>query len=100
MDRNKDFILSVSCTTRKPREGEIDGVHYHFLDKDYFNGFTIGIRDDLTNLSLKREDIKINNKATEILFYGYGSDGMVTAAKDILKIVGKSKDKYVSSKLP
>lgn len=23
--------FSVSCTTRKPREGEVDGVHYHFI---------------------------------------------------------------------
>ncbi len=36
MERNKDFILSVSCTTRKPREGEIDGVHYFFLTKEKF----------------------------------------------------------------
>ncbi|MBP3273291.1 MAG: guanylate kinase [Ruminococcus sp.] len=26
-----EFFLSVSCTTRKPREGEIDGIHYHFM---------------------------------------------------------------------
>ena len=23
-------------TTRKPRQGEIDGVHYYFVEKDYF----------------------------------------------------------------
>ncbi len=28
----------VTCTTREPREGEVDGVHYHFLDKDAFMG--------------------------------------------------------------
>lgn len=28
--------LSVSATTRKPREGEIDGLNYHFLSKDEF----------------------------------------------------------------
>ena len=33
-DGNLDF--SVSCTTRKPREGEVDGVHYHFLTKKEF----------------------------------------------------------------
>lgn len=27
---------SVSCTTRKARAGEIDGVHYHFLGMDDF----------------------------------------------------------------
>jgi len=26
-----DFRFSVSATNRKPREGEVDGVHYHFL---------------------------------------------------------------------
>lgn len=33
---DKDLYLSVSMTTRKKREGEIDGVHYHFVSKDYF----------------------------------------------------------------
>ncbi|KAG8355208.1 hypothetical protein FVEN_g6980 [Fusarium venenatum] len=30
------FTLSVSHTTRNPREGESDGVHYHFVTKDAF----------------------------------------------------------------
>lgn len=28
--------FSVSCTTRSPRPGETDGVHYHFLDEEEF----------------------------------------------------------------
>lgn len=28
---------SVSVTTRAPRPGEEDGVHYHFLDRDHFD---------------------------------------------------------------
>ena len=37
MARNSnDFILSVSCTTRAPREGEVDGVNYFFLTKEQF----------------------------------------------------------------
>ncbi len=31
-----DFYFSVSTTTRAPREGEIDGVHYNFVSKDEF----------------------------------------------------------------
>ena len=27
--------LSVSHTTRKPRQGEVNGIHYHFSDKDF-----------------------------------------------------------------
>ncbi|HON75164.1 MAG: guanylate kinase [Candidatus Lutibacillus vidarii] len=29
--------LSVSMTTRKPRPGEVDGVHYHFVDEAEFD---------------------------------------------------------------
>ena len=32
----KDYSLSISATTRKPREGEVDGVHYFFMDKEIF----------------------------------------------------------------
>jgi guanylate kinase len=31
-----DIALSISWTTRQPRPGEIDGKHYHFVDKDTF----------------------------------------------------------------
>jgi guanylate kinase len=31
-----DFIYSVSCTTRAPRAGEIDGADYHFLTREAF----------------------------------------------------------------
>ena len=31
-----DMELSVSVTTRKPRPGEVDGEHYHFIDQNTF----------------------------------------------------------------
>lgn len=31
-------VTSISCTTRKPRGGEVDGVDYHFLTKEEFEG--------------------------------------------------------------
>lgn len=31
-----DIVYSVSCTTRAPRDGEEDGIDYHFLPKDRF----------------------------------------------------------------
>lgn len=34
--KNEDFCVSVSATTRSPREGEIDGVNYYFISKDEF----------------------------------------------------------------
>ncbi len=36
LDKNPDFMLSISCTTRAPREGEVDGVNYFFMTKDDF----------------------------------------------------------------
>jgi guanylate kinase len=32
-----DVWLSVSMTTRKPRPGEVDGTHYHFVDDEQFD---------------------------------------------------------------
>ncbi|MBQ7153074.1 MAG: guanylate kinase [Clostridia bacterium] len=31
-----DFDFSVSATTRAPRPGEVDGVHYHFISREDF----------------------------------------------------------------
>ena len=36
MEKRKNLYFSVSATTRSPRPGETDGVHYHFLDRDTF----------------------------------------------------------------
>lgn len=34
--KKEGFALSVSCTTRAPREGEIEGVSYFFTDRNKF----------------------------------------------------------------
>ena len=36
MDVRKDIRFSVSATTRAPREGEIEGVHYYFVTNEKF----------------------------------------------------------------
>ena len=76
------YGLSSKNTTPK----EIEAV-YNMLKGDLKNNFTIGIIDDVTNLSLKSTDLKIN-KHHEMLIYGYGSDGMVSASKSIIKLLG------------
>ena len=74
----------------------IKGV-FDFLDNpNNFNGFTVGIIDDLTYKSINVPDYSIKHKGTrEILIYGYGSDGMVTASKDIITILGNNTDAFV-----
>lgn len=36
VERNKNLSLSISCTTRNPRDGEVDGREYFFITKDKF----------------------------------------------------------------
>ena len=36
LEKQHDFAVSVSATTRAPRDGEIDGVHYHFWTAERF----------------------------------------------------------------
>ena len=36
MQKRKDISFSVSATTREPRPGEVDGVHYYFVTKERF----------------------------------------------------------------
>ena len=33
---DNDIVYSISCTTRKPREGEENGIHYFFKEKQEF----------------------------------------------------------------
>ncbi|MXP29786.1 guanylate kinase [Porphyrobacter algicida] len=37
LDADDELKLSVSVTTRPPRPGEVEGVHYHFVDDDEFD---------------------------------------------------------------
>lgn len=36
-EQHPEIYLSVSATTRHPRPGEVDGVHYHFVSVDEFD---------------------------------------------------------------
>ena len=58
--------------------------------------FTVGITDDVTNLSLPvGEEISLAKPGTfEALFFGLGADGTVGANKNSIKIIGGSTNKY------
>jgi len=63
------------------------------------NGFTIGIVDDVTNLSLELP-AKVNaapEGTTRCKFWGFGSDGTVGANKDAIKIIGDNTDLYAQA---
>ncbi|MBN1274961.1 pyruvate:ferredoxin (flavodoxin) oxidoreductase [Candidatus Woesearchaeota archaeon] len=72
---------------------------YDHLDNECFHGFTVGINDDVTHTNTKileeidsepQDDIKCK-------FWGYGSDGTVSANKNSIKIIGESTDQYVQA---
>ena len=57
--------------------------------------FTVGIYDDVTQLSLPLEPFSVaSDIRMEALFFGLGSDGSVSAAKNNIKIIGNSTDFY------
>ena len=70
---------------------------YDFLDtREVHNNFTLGINDDVTKLSVKYDkNFRIPSNNIEFLIYGFGSDGMVSASKDIMKITGTYTNAYV-----
>ena len=84
------YGLSSKNTTPK----DIKAV-YTMLNNTLKNNFTIGINDDVTNTSLNEEEYLLPFMGQEIKVYGFGSDGMVSASKDILKVIGKEQNKFV-----
>jgi len=63
------------------------------------DGFTIGIVDDVTHLSLPvGERIKTTPEGTiSCKFWGFGSDGTVGANKNAIKIIGDNTDMYAQA---
>ena len=83
----------ISSKNTTPRD--IYAVYKNLDKKNPIDSFTIGIIDDVTNKSLEKEDIRIKNKNIELLVYGYGSDGMVSATKDLISLVGDNTNGFI-----
>ena len=69
---------------------------FNNLAKEQKTNFTIGIVDDVNHTSLDvPEEVDVADKTTtELLFYGFGSDGTVGASKNTIKIIGENTDLY------
>ena len=73
---------------------------YNELKKDEMKRqFTIGIVDDVTNLSLKEGPAPSTSVpgTIECKFWGLGGDGTVGANKNSIKIIGDHTDKFVQA---
>jgi len=69
---------------------------YENLKGEMKDHFTVGINDDVlgTSLPIKETPDVSDPAATDLLFFGLGSDGTVGAVKNISKIVGDYTDLY------
>ena len=76
--------------------GQIVSVYRNMEQARAKKRFTIGIEDDVTNLSLKvKENPNTTPKGTtSCKFWGLGSDGTVGANKNSIKIIGDHTDMY------
>ncbi len=75
MDIDPEIHVSISATTRQPRPGEIDGVHYQFLDKETFqamvdNGEFLEYATVFENMygTLRKPVEEILSKGHDVLF--------------------------------
>jgi pyruvate/2-oxoacid:ferredoxin oxidoreductase alpha subunit/pyruvate/2-oxoacid:ferredoxin oxidoreductase beta subunit/Pyruvate/2-oxoacid:ferredoxin oxidoreductase gamma subunit len=70
---------------------------FDHLANDGWHGFTVGINDDVTHKSITVKE-EIDTEQSGIVrckFWGYGSDGTVSANKNAIKIIGDSTDLFV-----
>jgi pyruvate-ferredoxin/flavodoxin oxidoreductase len=78
---------------------QIVAVYDNLDAKTPVRGFTIGIEDDVTNLSLKTGEFldTVPAGTKNCLFWGLGSDGTVGANKNSIKIIGDHTPKYAQA---
>ncbi len=94
--KNKNlFIIGgrYGLSSKEFTPGMVKSVFNH-LDAKGFHGFTVGINDDVTNLSLPMDEV-INAIPADTIsckFWGLGSDGTVGANKNSIKIIGDNTD--------
>lgn len=69
---------------------------YDHLDGKNFHDFTVGIEDDVTGRSLSQgKELDTEPEGTiRCKFWGYGSDGTVSANKNSIKIIGDNTDMF------
>lgn len=121
LDRTKEpgsvgepLYLDVVATLAPERPGiRIIGGRYGLSSKEFtpsmvkavydhlagggWHQFTVGINDDVTHKSIPvKEEIDTEQPGiVRCKFWGYGSDGTVSANKNAIKIIGESTDLYV-----
>ncbi len=90
INRDDSIVVSVSATTRKPRNGELDGSSYHFLDRAHFE-------------SLIKEDGFLEHACVYDNYYGTPKNFVVeqiTTGKNVLLEIDIQGALQVKKKYP
>lgn len=98
--KNENILIlggRYGLSSKDTTPSQINAVFHHLDKENAHNGFTIGIKDDVTFLSLDEIELELNHNYTSCLFYGLGSDGTVSANKNSIKIIGDNSNKFVQA---
>ena len=97
-DKNRPEIFAgrYGLSSKDTTPAQIKAVYDNLLLAEPKNHFTIGIVDDVTNLSLPMGPaLNCEPEGTiSCKFWGLGSDGTVGANKNSIKIIGETTDMY------
>ncbi|MBO7526768.1 MAG: pyruvate:ferredoxin (flavodoxin) oxidoreductase [Clostridia bacterium] len=74
---------------------DVVSVFDNLKNENPLDHFSVGINDDVTNLSLPNNNFDLVEDCLEYKFFGLGSDGTVSANKNTIKIIGEETDNYV-----
>ncbi len=95
---NKPVIVGgrYGLGSKDVKPNQIFSVYENLKSENPKDGFTVGIVDDVTNLSLPLgESVNTEDEsAIRCKFWGLGSDGTVGANKSAIKIIGDKTDLY------
>ena len=82
--------------SKDPIPSDIAAIYENLASDKPKERFTIGIEDDVTNMSLEvKHDIDVAQEGTTACkFWGLGSDGTVGANKSAIKIIGDHTEMY------
>jgi pyruvate-ferredoxin/flavodoxin oxidoreductase len=98
---NKPLIVGgrYGLGSKEVTPGNILAVYDNLKNESPKNGFTLGIEDDVTFMSLPiTEEIDTTAEGTKACkFWGLGSDGTVGANKSAIKIIGDHTDMYAQA---
>ena len=90
LESDDDLVMSISCTTRAPRPGEVDGKDYYFVTKDKFREM------ENNNEFLEHAEVFGNFYGTPKSFV----DGQLAQGKDVIFDIDWQGTQQLRDKMP